>query len=72
MMDPLRLAEKDTEQFTKRDCLLQEFHSGKDCFSSNDLKELIQTVLHQKDFDAANADHDIHNRPKEAVDNHEW
>ena len=42
-MDPL--AEKDTELLTKSERLLQEFRRGKDGFSANDLKELIQKVL---------------------------
>jgi hypothetical protein len=40
------LTEKDTELFTKSKRILQEFCRGKDCFSANDLKELIGTWNH--------------------------
>ena len=43
-MDPLM--KKDTDVFTKSERLLQEFRRGKDGFSANHLKELIQTALH--------------------------
>jgi hypothetical protein len=36
-------------------------------FSANDLKELIQKVLQQPDFDAADVDHNMHDRLMNAV-----
>ena len=65
-MDPL--AEKDNELFTKSERLLQEFRRGKDGFSANDLKELIQKVLHHPEFEAADVDHNMHDRLMNAVE----
>ena len=52
--------------FTKSERILMEYQKLKR-MSAQDIKDLIQEVLHNKDFDSDEVDHDMHERLMRAV-----
>jgi hypothetical protein len=53
--------------FSLSEHILQE-HVLKHCKNANELKDLIQRVLHHPDFNADEVDHDMHERLMRAVE----
>ena len=52
--------------FTKSERILMDYQKLKR-MSAQDIKDLIQEVLHNKDFDSDEVDHDMHERLMRAV-----
>ena len=58
--------EEDRTAFTKSERILMNFQKLK-CMNAQDIKDLIQDVLHNEDFDFEEVDHDMHERLMRAV-----
>jgi hypothetical protein len=58
--------EEDSTAFTKSERILMDYQKLKR-MSAQDIKDLIEDVLHNKDFDSDEVDHNMHERLMRAV-----
>ena len=58
--------EEDSTAFTKSGRILMDYQKLKR-MSAQDIKDLIEDVLHNKDFDSDEVDHNMHERLMRAV-----